>query len=376
MNRLSFTTFIVSQSTQWIPDNTDTEALRAVSWQNHTHPSLEGRAEVKRLYGDTLCSAAFPLERGNTRTPSSLERRLLELLLYSRQPTHRQATGLFLQLIYLVERQTRIDQNDLLSYGFLHVAAHAAEALLFGSSLPIMGSAFNRDVHVFIETVRTYNISCRSGPETTPVHIRCSPILLPAFDKKVQKNIDNAVLCLHMLAKMGYDLCGMIDATIYDWSHIRRLCRVLATQLRGSNTDLTVVGILSGGGFIAPLLREALGSTVPVCFIRPTSGGWSGNTPVSGALQHLTHQFTDNVSSVTFEFVGPYTIQTRRVLIVDDTVLTGSTLRNALDFLRLRVDDVQTCSLFVSTDTNYVPDYYVHQKSTLPIVWPWGYETR
>jgi pyrimidine operon attenuation protein/uracil phosphoribosyltransferase len=99
-----------------------------------------------------------------------------------------------------------------------------------------------------------------------------------------------------------------------------KLFDALVAQLRGVVTpDTGVVGIVTGGAWLAERLHQALGVTTPLGVLDPSF--YRDDFSKAG----LHHQVKP--SQISFEVEG------RRVLLVDDVLFTGRTVRGAMNEL-------------------------------------------
>ena len=99
-----------------------------------------------------------------------------------------------------------------------------------------------------------------------------------------------------------------------------KLFEVLVTQLRGSVTpDTGIVGIVTGGAWLAERLHSALGVQTPLGVLDPSF--YRDDFSKAG----LHHQVKP--SQIPFEVEG------RQVLLVDDVLFTGRTVRGAMNEL-------------------------------------------
>jgi pyrimidine operon attenuation protein/uracil phosphoribosyltransferase len=99
-----------------------------------------------------------------------------------------------------------------------------------------------------------------------------------------------------------------------------KLLETLLAQLRGCVTpDTGIVGIVTGGEWLAHHLHQALGVTTPLGVLDPSF--YRDDFDKAG-LHHAVRP-----SQIPFEVEG------RRVLLVDDVLYTGRTVRGAMNEL-------------------------------------------
>ncbi len=135
-----------------------------------------------------------------------------------------------------------------------------------------------------------------------------------------------------------------------DWPFFGELCRALALRVAREYQPEVVLGIAKAGVIpgvvVASILQCEFTSMVVT---RPAAG----DLPVLVAGP-------------------PATIRGRRVLIVDETCDTGSTLRLALSEVRaLKPGQVKTAVSFKTGD--YTPDFYAFESESF-IILPWDRE--
>jgi len=144
------------------------------------------------------------------------------------------------------------------------------------------------------------------------------------------------------------------------WKEACELSRCLAEKVRKDDYEPgVIIGIMDGGGFVAGLVAQYLENKrvvcVPIGFYRPRT--------------------TETVSPVPFSMIDVHPdIRDRRVLIVDDILDTGSTMRLAVDLFKRDAEEVKTGVLhYRFSETRFTPDYYVENvyPHTSRVFYPW-----
>ncbi|WP_417519697.1 phosphoribosyltransferase [Minwuia sp.] len=148
-----------------------------------------------------------------------------------------------------------------------------------------------------------------------------------------------------------------------DWNDVFSGIRDLVLQLTASSgfrPDL-VIGICGGGLVIADIVSKRLGH-VPCLSIWPNRHTSNHHSAFSGqALAINRIQFDQIIAENAIN----------RILVVDDVVYSGSTLKDALEFLnessasiRQGTVEIRSATLFSLTTAEYRPDFSVYSHSS------------
>lgn len=137
------------------------------------------------------------------------------------------------------------------------------------------------------------------------------------------------------------------------WADFEKHVDVLIEKLGPNNRFDYVIGIESGGAFVAKIVSESL--DIPVKYVKASKyddGGWRNIDVIEKSL-------------------GMKEIRGKRVLLCDDQVLTGDTLRTVRDYLIEKYEpaSVITCVLYARFKSMVVDEDGVDFTVALT---PWG----
>ncbi|WP_290598202.1 MULTISPECIES: phosphoribosyltransferase [unclassified Archaeoglobus] len=132
----------------------------------------------------------------------------------------------------------------------------------------------------------------------------------------------------------------MGEYVILSWTYVDSLCRRVAFDiLRDNYKPTSVVALAKGGLFVGSILSDYL------------------------AVEEL---YTVDVSK------DEKIIEGKRVLLVDDFVNTGATMKKALRVIN--ADEVRTASLLMLEKSEFIPDYLGDYLSDYKwIIFPWNF---
>lgn len=153
----------------------------------------------------------------------------------------------------------------------------------------------------------------------------------------------------------------MISKTNLEWSDIEDGVNTLAGLLTG--VDITcIIGIANGGMIPATLLAKKLKiDKLLSCNFK----SYQDDAPREGV-----HDTTDIVKMISFPLWED--IKHDNVLIVDDLVDTGLTLKKAIEHIDSFHDSWMTATLYYKPRTYYTPNHYTRQFDNDEwIVFPW-----
>lgn len=172
--------------------------------------------------------------------------------------------------------------------------------------------------------------------------------LMGIYKRKVDKpvgfnNVVNVISC-HLLKCNPKQLL---------WTDFEKHVNVLLEKLGPNNRFDYVVGIESGGAFVSKVLSERYG--IPVRYVKASKyddGGWRNIDVVEKSL-------------------GMNELRGKRVLLCDDQVLTGDTLRVVRDYLigKYEPASIITCVLYARFKSKVVDENGVDFTVALT---PWG----
>ncbi len=143
------------------------------------------------------------------------------------------------------------------------------------------------------------------------------------------------------------------------WGEAIKLCYELAEKILKSNSDFDAVIAISRGGLIpARIISDTLG-LYDLYVINSRLWGIGGmiySEPIIKIPQTLN-------------------VENKRVLIVDEVVDTGKTMRKAMGILKnLGAKEIKTATLHYKTRSIIVPDFYVKKlKKWVWIFYPWSF---
>lgn len=123
---------------------------------------------------------------------------------------------------------------------------------------------------------------------------------------------------------------------------------LLAAQLAGRGPFDAIVGIPRGGLVVAAGL------------------GWLLDVPRVGAHGRAYERAGDGVPVTGEVYARTFATVGARVLIVEDAVVTGTLLADALGWYRVLAHRVTTAALYVTRGAAYRPDVWVHEVDQAP----------
>jgi hypoxanthine phosphoribosyltransferase len=130
-----------------------------------------------------------------------------------------------------------------------------------------------------------------------------------------------------------------------DWSEVDSEIQALAAKL--SNPPDIIIGIVRGGLIPARLLAKYLNAKDMYCL-----------TVTKQAEERLV------TSEIKADLAG------KNILLVDDVLESGKSLIAAKEYLEKLGAKVETASIYFQPQTQIKPDYYIAERSEVPI-FPW-----
>jgi len=125
---------------------------------------------------------------------------------------------------------------------------------------------------------------------------------------------------------------------IVSWDYVDRLCKRIAVDVLkdGFEPDL-IIALAKGGWFVGSILSDYLGSEL-----------------------------------VSLDIRKGQRIEGGKVLVVDDFINTGSTMRRALQLVHAK--DVRTASLLMLEDSDFIPNYLgEYMLNYAWVIFPWNF---
>jgi hypoxanthine phosphoribosyltransferase len=138
---------------------------------------------------------------------------------------------------------------------------------------------------------------------------------------------------------------------VKSWDEFKADTKELAETIAGSSVHPTLIIALSRGGFVPGLL---LSNFLGVKRLTSIGIGYSGAERATPVLYSLPSPLEPDES----------------VLLVEDCLESGKSLRTAKALIEPRVKNVYTCSVYKITRTGFTADY-THETFADPPVLPW-----
>ncbi len=125
---------------------------------------------------------------------------------------------------------------------------------------------------------------------------------------------------------------------VVNWDYVDELCKRVAIDiLRDRFSPDVIVALAKGGWFVGSILSDYLGSELASLDVRKGQR-----------------------------------IEGERVLVVDDFINTGSTMKKALEFIHAR--DVRTAALLMLEDSEFIPHYLgEYMLNYAWVIFPWNF---
>lgn len=176
------------------------------------------------------------------------------------------------------------------------------------------------------------------------------------FKKKIIKNSNYNKYFFNCLKDLSYTL----SSQVITWNQIDNM--LLNNNIPSKKFDCAV-GIFSGGGFICKRLANIL-KINSVYYIE--SKLWTD--------QKFDNIFklNDNTRSNVF-FIGLNNINNKDILLIDDSVYTGITIKSCKEFLLKHGAKSVSTYAMITKNKNLV-NYYSKSSNKIPLFWPWGFE--
>jgi hypoxanthine phosphoribosyltransferase len=145
------------------------------------------------------------------------------------------------------------------------------------------------------------------------------------------------------------------------WDTITRDAKSIATRIKATAKPFDlIIGLLRGGTVPATIISHYL--DVPMMCI--------------GVKTYDDQSKTGNVDAYQAAHGDIFNLKSRksiqRVLVVDDLADTGDTFKYIKDAYAHLFEEMQTASLYIKSNTSFVPDYY-HETfdANRWLVFPW-----
>jgi hypoxanthine phosphoribosyltransferase len=272
--------------------------------------------------------------------------------------------------LYFRERRARIREDRRFDYGWPHHFEHLAlwlyfyavnhDALDLARVHAAAGLYAGAIVLVSLLAVTAINVRLHSRwRRDLPAWFDSR--LLDEFRKKIRNNLASLKWHNHVTKSFNY----AVSNERMTWRRIEQMVDEIEVAER---FDLAV-GVLSGGAFIARYVcvRLEIGALV---YVR--SKVWSGTTLVKTALNILRYLLRGSFECERIELDDSLDVSGKRVLLIDDTVTTGTTMEGVARALRARgAAEVKTYALVCNR--KHQPHYF-HRMAPVPFIWPWGAE--
>lgn len=131
-----------------------------------------------------------------------------------------------------------------------------------------------------------------------------------------------------------------------------------------------VVAVFSGGGFIGKRLADIYGIK-NIYYIKCKM--WS-QEEISEQLKKVSKIIKNKEIKCEIEiYTNKHNIRGKKVLLVDDTAASGTTIKNCKQYLEKKCEAKLVKSYVLFTPKKELVDYY-SRISRVPLFWPWGYE--
>ena len=139
-----------------------------------------------------------------------------------------------------------------------------------------------------------------------------------------------------------------------------------------------IVGLTTGGAFCAAIMGSKVHVGAEVSYLQ--SRAWSG-AGSTGSMVNAVQCAFDNEAYMArppkvldwYKDTPPRKASYRRVLVVDDTISTGRTMRHALQFVREHFPKAEVKS-YVWRAARADDADYILEVGRVPLIWPWGLE--
>lgn len=198
------------------------------------------------------------------------------------------------------------------------------------------------------------------------------PEIRKYYFSKVKNLQDNFSYGIFFYKNLNVYHLGQKEIT---WKHMENMMH----KIKVSEKFDVVIGILSGGGFIAEYVRH-INNIPKIGYIKVKN--YSDNS-FSEQLSHALYgiesgqqecEYGCDVKYLKLTFEKDVDVKGKKVLLVDDTISTGLTIKFAKTLMYDRgAKLVKNYALF-SNACNYT-DYYYRCPSRIPVYWPWGFES-
>lgn len=148
------------------------------------------------------------------------------------------------------------------------------------------------------------------------------------------------------------------DCWLPSWDYIHRVCKRTVKKIKEDGFKPDIVVALSRGGFVpARTICDFL-------IIRDL---------VSMKVEHWGLTATkDGKAKIKYPLDIP--LSGKKVLIVDDIIDTGESMRVAADFIKsLDPDEIKTATAFHIRTSKFTPDYHGEEIDWMWVIFPWNY---
>lgn len=147
---------------------------------------------------------------------------------------------------------------------------------------------------------------------------------------------------------------------IVSWGEVYSMCKELAGAVERSGFEPKTIIALARSGFVpGRLLSDLLG--IPDL--------------VSLKVEHWLDTTGQHREEATIPYQIPFNVEKRRVLVVDDIVDTGKSMKVSVDYIeRFKPEMLKTAVMQYITASIFKPDYYVTTVSDwVWFIYPWNF---
>ncbi len=147
---------------------------------------------------------------------------------------------------------------------------------------------------------------------------------------------------------------------IVSWREVETLCSKLVEKIEDSGFKPDSLIALARSGFVpARILSDSLGVT----------------DLVSLKVEHWLDTTGQHKEEATIPYQIPFNVEGRRVLIIDDIVDTGKSMKLSVEYVqRFNPKELKTTVMQYITRSIFKPDYYVKTIADWTwFIYPWNY---
>jgi hypoxanthine phosphoribosyltransferase len=278
------------------------------------------------------------------------------------------STYLVLNYFYFKERSNRIQNNRRYDYGWTHCYEHLSIFIylfvLHFNKLNLHASSLS-----FIVLNAVIMCSLILGGILTNLYLKKqSKNLPPWFDRTIEPFFHKKMEA-NLFSKKIFNYCmkpfaPTIWMKVITWRKIEAAIQSLTVK---EPID-EIVGILSGGAFIAPYVAKQLNIN-KISYVHSTY--WSKqNLPTQ--IKRATNYLFQIQDLAQPHLLDSLDVAGKTILLIDDSVCSSTTINSVTNLLyELKAKKVIRYSLFCSPSAKVD---YAHTISQTPLIWPWGWE--